>query len=123
MRRSNYSYHSDRLFEVLVESLRSDYINSDEPSVLFCAGGYFFLNAYMAFDDLLVNGIFAKKPYFQYKMCVFGPNFYHKVASINLFYYKPMNCNSFCVITKIKLIIERVTWSKIPKNCKKHIFF
>ena len=61
IRRSNYSYHSDRLFEVLVESLRSDYINSDEPSVLFCAGGYFFLNAYMAFDDLLVNGIFAKK--------------------------------------------------------------
>lgn len=61
IRRSNYSYHSDRLFEVLVESLRSDYINSDEPSVLFCAGGYFFLNAYMAFDDLLFNGSFAKK--------------------------------------------------------------
>ena len=68
------------------------------------------------------NISWSKKPYFQYKMCVFGPNFYHKVASINLFYYKPMNCNSFCVITKIKLIIERVTWSKIPKNCKKHIF-
>lgn len=61
LRRSKPNFHSDRLFEVLVEGLQEDRIPYGIRNASFGDGEFLFLNAYMAFDDLLYNGSHAKK--------------------------------------------------------------
>ena len=51
-------------------------------------------------------------------MCVLSQNFGNKVTFYNLFYCNSMRYSILYEINQAKLILERVIWSKKPKNAK-----
>ena len=67
----------------------------------------------------------AKKHIFSLKMCVLCPNLSNKVTLNNFFKRNSMRRIILDEINRVKLVLERIIWSKWPKIAifaKKHIF-